>query len=35
MTVTGQPLGEGSTGEEKLMTLLPLGAEHDDLDFEE
>lgn len=35
MTVAGQPLGDGSTTEEKLRTLLSLGAELDDLDFKE
>lgn len=35
MTVVGQPLGDGSTTEEKLRTLLALGCELDDLDFKE
>lgn len=35
MTVAGQPLGDGSVTEEKLRTLLALGAELDDLDFKE
>lgn len=35
MTVAGQPLGDGSTTEEKLRTLLAIGGELDDLDFKE
>jgi hypothetical protein len=35
VTVTGQPLGDGSTTEEKLRTLLALGGELDELDFKE
>jgi hypothetical protein len=35
VTVAGQPLGDGSTTEEKLRTLLALGGELDDLDFKE
>ncbi|KQV63406.1 hypothetical protein ASC64_17625 [Nocardioides sp. Root122] len=35
MTVAGQPLGDGSTTEEKLRSLLALRAEHDDLDYKE
>jgi len=35
MTVAGQPLGDGSTTEEKLRTLLAIGSELDDLDFKE
>ena len=35
MTVGGQALGDGSTSEEKLHTLLAVGVERDDLDFKE
>lgn len=35
MTVAGQPLGDGTTTEEKLRTLLAIGGELDDLDFKE